>query len=87
MLGKILDIGGGDGRNGGSEGAKVEVGGAVGIQGINVYRPPVYVGHGGSCALSTLWTLELRQGGVSVVAVVVCSAVAVGASWAALELR
>jgi hypothetical protein len=47
LLGVVLDIGRRDRRNGGSEGAQVEIGGAVGVQGVNVDGPPVDVGHGG----------------------------------------
>jgi hypothetical protein len=52
LLGVGLHIGGRDGRNGGREGAQVEVGGVVGVEGVDVDSPPVDVSHGGRFALS-----------------------------------
>lgn len=60
MLGGVLYVGGRYGLNSRCERAKVEVGGAVRIQGIDVDRPPVDVGHDGSC---TIAFIGVRKGG------------------------
>lgn len=51
MLGGVLDVGGRDRLDRRCERAKVEVGGAVRVQGIDVDGPPVDVGHAGGFAI------------------------------------
>ena len=54
LLGGVLDIGGRYGLDSRCERAKVEVGGAVGVQRVNVDGPPVDVGHGDECVASLI---------------------------------
>lgn len=54
LLGGVLDIGGRYGLDSRCERAKVEVGGAVRVQRVNVDGPPVDVGHGDECVTSLI---------------------------------
>ena len=60
MLGGVLDVGGRYGLDSRCERAKVKVGGAVRVQGIDVDRPPVDVGHDGGCVMVGIGA---REGG------------------------
>ena len=73
LAGEGLDIGGGDGGDCGGEGAEVEVGGGVRVEGVNVDCAPVDVGHDGGGVLGRLggqeqgregcwWRREARAG-------------------------
>ena len=45
LLRSVLDVGGRYGLNGRCEGGQVEIGGAVRVEGVDIDRPPVDVGH------------------------------------------
>lgn len=71
LLGGVLDVGGRYGLDSRCERAKVKVGGAVRVQGIDVDGPPVDVGHAGGCAMSVGGLSEgggVRAGGCEGVA-------------------
>lgn len=50
LLGIVLHVGRRHGRRGGRQRAQVKVGGAVGVEGIDVDGAPIDVCHGGSCS-------------------------------------
>jgi hypothetical protein len=65
LLGSVLDIGGRYGLDSRCERAKVEVGGAIRVQRVNVDGPPVDVGHDGECVTSLSGIRGGRRVGVA----------------------